>query len=189
MQILDQNFHSTVLASLDEREKRGRPDVVHLALLDAASTPLFQDGRLRLLLRTRQGFAIEVKTGTRLPRTLQRFCGVMAKLLSGRYGAEEERLFRVEKNQSFGTLIKAERVDKVISFSTLGSSYVLRDLIASEIIVNQNTAWVIGGFGHGHFQRDVTELSDLVVSVSDRALPAHVVSARICYELEFHSKN
>ncbi len=187
MQILDQNFHAKILASLNDREKRGRPDVVHLALLDATSTPLFQDGFLGLFLRTRQGFAIQVKTGTRPPRTLQRFCGVMAKLLSGKYGAEEERLFSIESNQSFEMLVKAQGVDRIISLSSLGLPFSLRDLVASETHEDGNTAWVIGGFAHGHFEKEVIQLSDLVASISKRTLPAHVVSARICYELEVHS--
>jgi rRNA small subunit pseudouridine methyltransferase Nep1 len=184
MQILDWNFHSKIVASLNHREKRGRPDVVHLALLDATSTPLFKEGLLELFVRTSEGFSIQVKAGTRLPRTLERFCGVMAKLLSGKYGDEEKKLFAVEKDRSFRDLTNIEKLDKVISFSSRGSFSSLRNLVANELGNEKRTAWIVGGFPHGHFSDVVIELSDMVVSISRKSLPAHVVTARLCYELE-----
>ena len=184
MQILDRNFHPNIVSSLSDHEKRGRPDAVHFAVLDATSTPLFEDGLLELFVRTRQGVAIHIKTGTRPPRTLQRFCGVMATLLSGTYNVEEEALFNVEKDRPFSTLVKGLKVDRIISFSSQGSHSSLRSLVALESVSEKRIAWVVGGFSHGHFTNEVLELSDRVVSISPKALPAHVVTSRLCYELE-----
>ncbi len=188
MQILDQNFHSKIVASLDDREKRGRPDVVHFALLDANSTPLFENGLLELFLRTRESFAIRIKTGTRLPRTLQRFCGVMAKILSGKYGDEEKKLFIIEKNRSLADLVGDLEIDKIISLSSRGFQETLRNLVARESQEEKRIAWIIGGFPHGHFTEEVIGLSDTVVSISSKPLAAHVVTARLCYELETNLK-
>lgn len=184
MQILDRNFHRDILSSFGDHQKKGRPDVVHFAVLDATSTPLFEDGLLDLFVRTRQGVTIQIKTGTRPPRTLQRFCGVMATLLSGTYNVEEEALFSVEKDRSFSNLVKGLKIDKIISFSSQGSDCSLRSVVAQESASEKRIAWVVGGFPHGHFSNEVLELSDKVVSISPKALPAHVVTARLCYELE-----
>jgi rRNA small subunit pseudouridine methyltransferase Nep1 len=188
MQILDKNFHRNIVSSLRDSEKRGRPDVVHFAMLDVTSTPLFEDGLIRLFIRTRQDYEIEVKPGTRLPRTLQRFCGVMAKLISGRFGAEETKLFDVAKNKSFASLVSDLKLNRVVTLSPEGSLTSLRKVVSEEARSVERTGWIVGGFPHGSFSEDVIELSDRLVSISPRALPAHVVTARLCYELEENSK-
>jgi rRNA small subunit pseudouridine methyltransferase Nep1 len=183
MQILDKNFHNKIIESLSKGEKRGRPDVVHLALLDTTSTPLFEDGLLRLFVRTMEGFTIEIKTGTRLPRTLQRFCGVMARLLSGRFGESEAKLFEIQKNRSFSSLAGDLKGSRIVALSSRGSLVSLRKVISEECD-NEGTIWVVGGFPHGSFSEDVIKASDRIISISNRTLPAHVVTARLCYELE-----
>ncbi len=187
-QLLDQNYHSKIVASLHEREKRGRPDVVHFALLDATSTPLFEGGHLEVYVRTREAVSIQIKSETRLPRTLHRFSGLVAKLLSRGVGNNEEKFFSVEKDQTFEALISKKKIQKVIAFSTSGVLVSLHDVVAQEMDRarenTKRTAWIIGGFAHGDFRPEVFELSDRVVSISEIALPAHVVSARLCYELE-----
>lgn len=187
MQILDRNFHPRAVASLKEdREKRGRPDVVHFALLDACSTPLFEARKLRVFVRARGGLSFEVKAGTRLPRTLQRFCGVAAKLLSGRHGTQETELFSIYEGQGFEDLLHHLKIDEVISLTSQGVLGQLREIVQKELSheTKKEIAWVIGGFPHGHFKPDIVENSDLLLSISDGSLPAHVVAARLCYELE-----
>jgi rRNA small subunit pseudouridine methyltransferase Nep1 len=184
MQILDSNFHSKMVGRLEkDRQKRGRPDVVHFALLDATSTPVFENGNLSVVVRSRDGHSIKVNSKTRLPRTLQRFCGVMAKLLTGKLEAEERLLFEVRENVSFSELIRSLSVEKIVSLTSLGTLSDLRTLAAGQL-GERNTAWVVGGFPHGHFKDDVIEMSDTLVSISRRGLPAHVVTARLAYELE-----
>lgn len=184
MQILDFNFHNKIVSNLKvDREKRGRPDVVHFALLDATSTPVFEEGKLGAIIHTRDGHSIRIGSNTRLPRTLQRFCGVMAKLITGNYGEEERRLFDVVKSVSLSNLISSLSVNKVISLSSQGTRANLRQLVASQKI-GGDLAWIVGGFPHGHFKDEVLEISNEVVSISNRGLPAHVVTARLSYELE-----
>ena len=184
MQILDRNFHPKIVNSLKDSEKRGRPDVVHFAILDVTSTPVFEIGLIELLVRTRQGICIKVNEGTRPPRTLQRFCGVTAKLLTGSSGKKETDLFTVKRERSFAKVLDDFKIEKVISLSSQGSIGLIRDLAIEEARRDQKTAWVVGGFPFGHFSDEVIEKSDMVVSISNKTLPAHVVTARLCYELE-----
>jgi rRNA pseudouridine-1189 N-methylase Emg1 (Nep1/Mra1 family) len=51
-------------------------------------------------------------------------------------------------------------------------------------IFDEDLAFVIGGFPRGHFSESFTKLLSLTYSVSDLALEAHVVIARILYECE-----
>jgi rRNA small subunit pseudouridine methyltransferase Nep1 len=184
MQILDCNFHPKTVGRLKvDQQKRGRPDVVHFALLDATSTPVFENSNLGVIVRTRDGHSIDINSKTRLPRTLQRFCGVMAKLLSRKLEEEEHSLFDVKENVSFSDLIRSLRIDKVISFTTQGKPGDLRGLVA-EHNGDQNVAWVVGGFAHGHFREDVIQRSDDLISIANSSLPAHVVTARLTYEIE-----
>jgi rRNA small subunit pseudouridine methyltransferase Nep1 len=185
LQILDRNFHPNIVRRLGDRDKRGRPDVVHFALLEVTSAPLFEKGLLKLIVRTRDGIVIHIKTGTRLPRTLQRFCGVASKLLSGKSGENEKKLFDVEEEKmSFPHLVEKLQSKRVISFSSRGTLTSLHKLVTLESKSVGNIAWVVGGFPHGHFNNDVIKHSDVVVSVSSESLPSHVVTARLCYEIE-----
>lgn len=181
-QILDQNYHPHILRALNDRERRGRPDVVHFALLDVTSAPIFLEGNVRVFIHTRDNVTIEVKKRTRLPRTLNRFCGVMSKILSDSIGKEEESLFDVQRGQTFGDLISTLGCEKVIAFSRTGKSSSLKILVQSH--TGPRVAWVIGGFAHGHLGEKTISLADMVVSISSFSLPAHVVSSRLAYEME-----
>ena len=68
-QILDDNFHHKIIATIPNSEKRGRPDIVHFALLDIVSTPAYWLDLIRPIIRTINGEIIIVKKGVRLPRT------------------------------------------------------------------------------------------------------------------------
>lgn len=184
-QILDRNFHAKAISSLKgNSEKRGRPDVVHFALLDVTSTPLFIENRIRVLIHTHQDATIELKTGTRPPRTLQRFCGVMAKILSGALGPEESRLFDFKKNQSFNQLTEDVGADRIICLTRKGKISRLDEVTRNEELLGKNTLWVIGGFPKGSFDPEVLRLCDETIAISELPLAAHVVTARLAYEIE-----
>ena len=44
--LLDTSLHHNIMSELPEREKRGRPDIVHISLLLATNSPLFKSGFL-----------------------------------------------------------------------------------------------------------------------------------------------
>jgi rRNA small subunit pseudouridine methyltransferase Nep1 len=185
-QILDSNFHR--LEFLQKKNtlfsKSGRPDVVHFALLDATSTPLFQGGKLQVYIHTLEDVTIEVKRETRLPRTLPRFCGVMSKLLSGRYGPAEEQLFSIKGSQTFNELLVQLGINQAIALSRIGRLTDLNDYVQRILISNDIIAWIVGGFSIGHFEDETLEASNELISISKGSLPAHVVTARLCYEIE-----
>lgn len=184
-QILDDNFHHEALAHLDDKEKRGRPDVVHFALLDITSTPLYIENKVSVAIHTLTGDTIRLKEGVRVPRTLPRFNGLISKILSDEMGDDEEKLFSFKRSQSFTKLLEEIGPTEVVCLTKMGRQVDLRDFVALDSgHVSERNVWVVGGFAFGHFTDEVIESSEQVVSISSHSLPAHVVTARLCYELE-----
>ena len=183
-QILDDNFHHEAMSRLEDREKRGRPDVAHFALLEVTSAPLYLENQVDVAIHTLNDCTIWLKEGVRLPRTLQRFNGVVSKILLEEIGKEEEKLFRLERNQSIEQLLKEIGPSSVISLTRLGKPTDLREFLSANSSDNQTRVWIVGGFAFGHFVEEVIEFSDDLFSISSYPLPAHVVTARLVYELE-----
>jgi len=184
-QILDDNYHHEILQSMSESIKRGRPDVVHFALLDVASTPLYLEDMIQVLIHTVGDVTIKLKSGVRVPRTTQRFCGVISSLLTDVIEGENA-LFEVSKEQSISKLMSGLEPAKVILLSRIGKSSNLRDFIeqGKYLESGKGVVWMVGGFPHGHFEQRLVEMSDEMIAISQSALPAHVVTARLSYELE-----
>ncbi|MDG6999306.1 MAG: hypothetical protein JRN15_09350 [Nitrososphaerota archaeon] len=183
-QILDANFHHPILSKLGNPQKRGRPDVVHFALLDITSTPLYMKDKVRVVIHTVSHDTIILGKQVRVPRTLQRFCGVISKVLSERQTQFEKQHFELTKNQSLRGLITSLGTDTTIAFSIQGIPTDVSSLISQSRSEKTRVAWVVGGFAHGHFDESSRSVFDRIVSISDASLPAHVVTSRLSYELE-----
>lgn len=185
-QILDDNFHHQIIANLANAHKRGRPDIVHFALLDITSTPAYLENLVQVIVHTMGNKTIRIKGSVRLPRTYQRFCGVMSKVLSGKLDAAERQLFEIREHERITELLHSLGASKVVSLSTEGESVNLIDFVKDS---GKDTAWIIGGFPRGHFSDEVKSHSDRVISISRYSLPGHVVSARLCYAIELSSSS
>lgn len=183
-QMLDDNFHHEIVNKLENPQKRGRPDIVHFALLDITSTPLYMNDKIQVVIHTIGEQTIKVGKHVRVPRTLQRFCGVISKVLTERQVQSEKNHFELKKNQSIKELLSSLSVDETILLSSKGIPADFSILTKETNSKKQSTAWVVGGFAHGNFKESSRNLFDRIVSISDSSLPAHVVTARLCYELE-----
>jgi rRNA small subunit pseudouridine methyltransferase Nep1 len=184
LQILDDNFHHAIVSRLKQGERRGRPDIVHIALLDITSTPLYMNDGVRVVIHTCGQAAIILGRGVRIPRTLQRFCGVMSRILARKQEEREKGLFSFNENQSLEEVISLSDATNVVSFSRKGVLTNLNELVKEIQSTSTITAWIVGAFPHGHFKDEVRAVSNRMVSISDSPLPAHVVTARLSYELE-----
>lgn len=184
MQILDDNYHHKIIPNLGDHFKRGRPDVVHFALLDITGTPAFIESSIDVYIHTLGNITVRVLPGVRPPRTLQRFCGVMSKMLTGRSGEAERRLFEISKGQSVRDLVDSLDSERIVSLTTEGISRDLCPFLQQSYQQVERVSWIIGGFPHGHFSEDVKTISSDLISVSKYSLPAHVVAARLCFAIE-----
>jgi len=88
--LLDDSKHHAAMKELPEREKRGRPDIVHACLLAALDSELNQRGELEIFVHTINGEIIRIDGETRLPRNYNRFVGLMEDLF-------RKRMIKAEK--------------------------------------------------------------------------------------------
>ncbi|KAK7483726.1 hypothetical protein BaRGS_00025047 [Batillaria attramentaria] len=58
-----------------------RPDITHQCLLMLMDSPLNRAGLLQVYVKTEKNVLIEINPQTRIPRTFERFCGLMVQLL------------------------------------------------------------------------------------------------------------
>ena len=66
--LLDRSFHHSAMGKLKDSEKRGRPDLVHVALLSVTGTPLYLDGEVRVYVHTWPDVVVELAEKTRIPK-------------------------------------------------------------------------------------------------------------------------
>jgi rRNA small subunit pseudouridine methyltransferase Nep1 len=183
-QILDDNYHHDIVRLLPTSEKRGRPDVVHFALLDIMSTPAYQNGIIRPIIHTINKDVIVIKDRVRAPRTELRFSGVMSKILRNQMGPAETALFEHQEDQTTKQLVSSLRPRKVFCLSSQGIPKDLGEIVAKESENEETSAWLVGGFAKGHMSEEAKSTSDEVISISPQELAAHVVTARLSYEIE-----
>ncbi|MDG6910436.1 MAG: ribosome biogenesis protein [Nitrososphaerota archaeon] len=177
--LLDRSFHHSAMLRLKDSEKRGRPDLVHVALLSVTGTPLYLEGGVRLYAHTYPGLVVEVAEKTRIPKSYVRFRGLVEKCL---VEAPASGLLSVRR-MSFPELVRKIAPDRTFGLSVRGRRVRLGDL-AREAADAKNPCVVVGGFPHGHFTGEVEKELDQLARIDPRPLEAHVVAARVVYEIE-----
>lgn len=171
--------------------KRGRPDIVHFALMEALSTPLFMENGLRVYVHTVNDKIIAIADNLRIPKSYFRFEGLMTSLFRDKEVKSEEGAVLMQlADGTLQDLLDSIEPDKVIGLSTVGvqgttaEKAVAENIIISSSSSDNNCAFVVGGFPRGHFSESTTKLLNLTYSISDYGLEAHVVIARVLYECE-----
>ncbi len=177
--LLDRSFHHSAMARLRDSEKRGRPDLVHAALLSVTGTPLYLDGGARVYVHTHPGSVIEIAERTRIPKNYLRFRGLMEECLAEK---PAEGLLRFH-DMSFPGLIRRVGARKVFGLTVRGRQSGVPEF-ANEVVAAGDSCVVVGGFPHGHFSGEVESAMDELVRIDRRPLEAHVVAARVVYEVE-----
>jgi rRNA small subunit pseudouridine methyltransferase Nep1 len=179
--LLDRSFHHRAMLRLKDGLKRGRPDLIHVTLLSITGTPLYADGGVKVFVHTCADEVIEIQERTRIPKSYFRFRGLVEQALVDR---PRHGLVRVRQS-SFQRLVKDLGSDSTIGLSTQGRKASM-DELSSMIGAARKPCVVIGGFAQGHFSPKVLEAMDELVRIHDSSLEAHVVAARVIYEVEKH---
>jgi rRNA small subunit pseudouridine methyltransferase Nep1 len=207
--LLDRSYHHSAMvhANLKSQWKRGRPDLVHFALIEAVSTPLFMTGRLNIYLHTINDRLISIGANLRIPKSYFRFEALMIDLFKKKIirpsndNDYEDNSYNVDGNEknpnknillqlhedmTFSKVIKnIVKPSRVIGLSTAGVQSNAKSIVAENISVEStDCAFVIGGFAKGHFSNNIIALLDRVYSIAQYRLEAHVVIARMLYECE-----
>ncbi|MEX2680872.1 MAG: hypothetical protein Q6373_004680 [Candidatus Sigynarchaeota archaeon] len=193
--LLDTNYHHSAMASLAGAEKRGRPDIVHFCLLAAMNTPLnllFKKLRVCVHVIYPKERIIIIDPATRIPRSLNRFEGIMGELLSDKKqpaATDGPQLFTIQETTLANFLSRFD-ASRIHAFSTKGKLRSFDDVLSSIgsgcIDANVDFALVIGGFQGGHFDgawQSIVPPGNLH-SIAPIPLDAWTVVARIVYMVE-----
>ena len=177
--LLDRSIHHSAMLKLSDGYRRGRPDLVHLTLLNVTSAPLHQEGKARVYIHTLDDSVLEFGEGARPPKSYARFRNLMEKLLVER---PESGLVSV-RDSTLAQLFKSVGTDYAAGLSVQGAPVRLEDL-AGDLTGKKNPAVAVGGFPRGHFLPKDLKVFDRLARIHEKALDAHVVAARVVYEVE-----
>lgn len=179
--LLDRSYHHAAMKKLDSAWKRGRPDIVHFALMEALSTPLFASGRLQVFVHTVNDRIITIAGNLRIPKSYFRFEGVMTALFRDGIVKSDDNVLLEMRDGTMEQLVRQVAPEKVVGLSSAGVQS------SAQQVVSKNAGdmmFVIGAFPKGHFSEKTTQLFSCTYSIENMGLEAHVVIARLLYECE-----
>lgn len=176
--LLDSSLHHSAMRALPEHERRGRPDILHVALLCLLGSILNKEGLLRVYVHTRNDEVIYVKPETRLPRHYPRFIGLMEKLFH-----VKEDLFLRMKKQGIQELIREINPSYTLLMDEEGSPVAPRELAEK---LRENTCVIIGAFPHGGFKQSYAFVDERL-SLYGQPLDSWVIASEVTclYEYSF----
>lgn len=141
--------------------KRGRPDILHRALLMTLDSPLNKEKCLEIYIHTQDDKIIWVNPETRIPPDYYRFEGLMIQLLRrGEIPPGETPKFMKIINKNLKDILR-ENGRKIYLLSKNGEQITVdkaREMIGNTI--------VIGSFQEGEFRKDIFEQADIEISIS-----------------------
>ncbi|WP_297506831.1 16S rRNA methyltransferase [Thermococcus sp.] len=178
--ILDSTYHHSVLRKLEDGERRGRPDIVHLCLLNALESIANKEGLLRVYVHTRNDEVIYIKPETRLPRNYNRFLGLMESLFKKRAVPENLELLRIEE-KTLEELVREINPDGVFVMHEGGELMKPRDFgkVLAEL---SDPVVIVGGFPHGDFR---SKIEGRKISLYREPLMAWTVVNEVIVAFEF----
>lgn len=183
-QLLDNALHHSAMKNLKNSIKRGRPDIVHLCLLNALGSPLNKSSNLKLYIHTIKNKIFKFNPEIRIAKNFNRFKGLMAKLLiDGDIKYNGTNLI-AQFPGNLKILIESFEDPEILLFSSKGK--LVKDYInIFTANISKNYIVIIGGFQKSTFSNEVLKLSNDLISISKNSLDASIVVSRIItfYEL------
>lgn len=183
--LLDVSIHYFAMKNLHSRNKRGRPDIVHISLLETLSSPLNLEGKLKTIIHTINDYVLFIDPSTRIPRNYLRFVGLMEQALKyGRVPPDSPRSLIEAVAMDFPRLLKELGVDGVLLLDEKGAREKPVDICRKSF--EDNIPITIGGFPRGDFSPVVRSFAKYTYSIYPRPLDTWIVVSRIiagCEEL------
>ncbi len=182
--LLDMSLHYHAMKKyLRDWFKRGRPDIVHVMLLNALSSPLNIEGLLRIYIHTIQGLLIWVNPSTRIPRNYNRFVGLMEQLLiEGQVPTKTDKPLMKVLELDLKKFINEENFSEVILMDERGEHMKLDEF--SRLVTSNKSLVMIGGFQRGTFSQYIESLATRKISIYPKSLDAWVVISRVIESVE-----
>jgi len=179
--LLDNSWHFGAMKGIKDEIKRGRPDLVHISLLEACTIPLYYEKKITIYVHTIDDKVIFIGEDVHLPKSYHRFAGLIEKLfLEKVIQADDSNLLEI-KDMTFDQLLEEISPKRIIGLSTQGIKSSCENVARK---LTSDSCLVIGGFPKGHFSDKIKKRFEYLVSVNNTPLESHVVISRVLYEYE-----
>lgn len=184
--LLDSNYMHTAIDRFypGESNRRGRPDIIYHFLAMALESILNKRKQLRVWVHTRTDCIIEISPDVRLPKSYNRFVGLIEDLYDKREIISGETSLLRMFDGNVRDLLKLSETDGVKVLSPagkrIGAGEVFRDS-------SENQTFIMGGFSEGDFRSDVYTLGESF-SIFDEELTIWTVANELIvqYERDFN---
>lgn len=176
--LLDNSIHHSAMIKLQNREKRGRPDIVHNCLLHALGSPCNKQGLLSFHVQTIHNRIFQFHPELRISRNYNRFKGLMAKLLmEGSISSPDKNLISEIKDPIDAVLKNLKKKD--VKILTSHAKLIHHHLAMFPEDTFRNEVVIIGGFQKGYFSQNTLVLAKDLISISRYSLDASIVVNKI----------
>ncbi|ADG12748.1 Suppressor Mra1 family protein [Methanocaldococcus infernus ME] len=174
--ILDSNYHYREMRNLKDRERRGRPDIIHITLLTILDSPINHEGLLNIYVHTYDNKVLKINPETRLPRNYFRFLGVMEKVLK----YNDNPLIKMEEKR-LEDLLNEINAKRIALLTKNG------ELVKKTEMLKKYDTFLIGGFPKGEIIINEEEVDGKIekISIYKKGLMAWTVAGIVCYSLFF----
>ena len=176
-ELLNCDDHANILKKNNRDPGSCRPDIAHQCLLMLMDSPLNRAGLLQVYIHTEKNVLIEINPQTRIPRTFNRFAGLIVQLLhkySVRASDGPMKLLKVIKNPVTDHLpVGCRKIAMSFSAKVQNS----RELVPAD----EPIAVVIGAMAHGQVNTDYTEDT---ISISNYPLSGALTCTKLCTAFE-----
>jgi rRNA small subunit pseudouridine methyltransferase Nep1 len=176
--LLDNAIHHSAMVKLENREKRGRPDIIHNCLLHALGSPCNKNGLLLFYVHTIHDRIFHFDPELRISRNYNRFKGIMAKLLmEGNISSTKTNLIS-EIREPIDVILKNIK-KRDIKLLSSHAKLIRHHLTIFPKDISKNEVVIIGGFQKGYFSEKILELGKELISISKYSLDASIVVNKI----------
>ncbi len=179
--LLDSNYMHTAIdrAFPGQSRRRGRPDILHILLHVAMESILNKKGGLRVFIHTRNDLVISLSPEVRLPKSYNRFVGVMEKLFkTGEIKDGEKVLLKIER-MSLKMCVESKSNGTLVLFSPDGEKETIGEAKGD----GGDRTVIIGGFSEGDYISDAYSLGK-AYSIFDGELTIWSVASEVLCQFE-----
>lgn len=166
--LLDQAADHEAMRSLEEGDRRGRPDIAHVWLLLVMDSLLARRGLARALVHTRNDELIRVRPDARLPRSQPKLYQLLEDLLRQGEVPLGDPLLTLERGRSLESVVREEARGARVLMDVGGEAG--RTAAFADLARAGDLTIVTGGFPRGSFRQAKREWFDRVLRVADEEL-------------------
>lgn len=166
--LLDQAVDHDAMRTLEDADRRGRPDIAHVWLLLTMDGLLNRHGQARVLLHTRNDELVRVRPDTRLPRNQPKMVQLFEDLLRQGEVPHGNPLLTLERGRTLESVVKEEARGAKVLMDVGGE--LGRAARFAELARKGDLTIVTGGFPRGAYRQAKREWFDHVIRVADEEL-------------------